>query len=242
MYNILLTSVAGTNCTISTQTKNQLIAISTALDPNLYNSSISFSGTDQRYMLIRAKLTYAGSSPDTVGELYYGTTDATGANANRKSTFTLKLDSQFHTYVLDMHNPTYSSAGLWKGKTVNYVRLDFGNNNNLSIEVTYWRIYINIPHDINGIITPTTFTSSTIISKTSLEEIRAAVTNLDDYLINVDNCGNCYADYIVTCETCQGCQACETCQTCQVCQSCQNNTCQGCQSCQGCQTCQKECR
>lgn len=233
MINIPLTSVVGTNCTISTQTKKQLIAVSTTSDPSLYNSSISFSGDQQRYMLIRAKLTYTGTSPDTVGEVFYGTTDATGADANRKSTFTLKLDSQFHTYVLDMHNPTYSSAGLWKGKTVNYVRLDFGNNNNLSIEVTYWKIYTYMPHDINGIIAPTTFTSSTIISKTSLEEIRAAVTNLDNYLINVDNCGNCYTDYNVTCETCQGCQVCEACQ------SCQNNTCQGCQSCQGCQTCQR---
>ncbi len=90
----------------------------------------------------------------------------------------------------------------------------------------------------NGKIAQSVFTdAAAITSNTSLkakavhvEELRKAITALEGYAVNVDNCGNC--------------TYCQTCEACQTCQGCQSKTCQS-ASCQTCQTysiyCQKEC-
>lgn len=76
----------------------------------------------------------------------------------------------------------------------------------------------------NGTIAQTKWTEIKRGSKVVpnyLNELSNAITKLEKYGVNVDNCGvaNC-------CQSCQGCQAC---------QGCQSQSCQGCQSCQSCQ-------
>ncbi len=90
----------------------------------------------------------------------------------------------------------------------------------------------------NDRIEQTVFTDAAAVSEnTSLkakavhvEELRQAITALEGYAVNVDNCGNCIY--------------CQTCEECQTCQSCQSKTCQS-SSCQTCQTysvrCQADC-
>jgi len=80
---------------------------------------------------------------------------------------------------------------------------------------------------VNGAITKTIFSDTTVttsqkINPVHITELRAAITRLQGYAANVDNCGNC-----TYCQTCQG----ATCQS-AACQSvsCQSVSCQSCQS------------
>ncbi len=59
------------------------------------------------------------------------------------------------------------------------------------------------------------------ITKYHDEILERAISRLEGYLVNVDNCGNCSP---LNC-----------CQSCQLCQNCQRNGCQSCQLCQSCQ-------
>lgn len=86
---------------------------------------------------------------------------------------------------------------------------------------------------LNGPITQTKFSTikiGTIIDYDDLVAINNAITKLEGYSVNVDNCGNCNPSNC--CQT-QSCQS----------QTCQSTSCQSCQSCQGCQSirCQSEC-
>ena len=81
--------------------------------------------------------------------------------------------------------------------------------------------------EINEKITETNFTAveqGGIIQEISITELRKAIDRLQNYGVNVDNCGNC--DFCQTCQTIT-CQE-TTCQS----LTCQSYTCQGCQSCQ----------
>lgn len=96
---------------------------------------------------------------------------------------------------------------------------------------------------VNGTIAKTNFTDAdnlangvaTTVKAVHITELRTAISALEGYAKNVDNCG-----YTNCCESCQDTCACQSCQT-SKCQSCQN-TC-SCQSCQTskCQSCQKQC-
>lgn len=83
----------------------------------------------------------------------------------------------------------------------------------------------------NGTITQTTWTALTAgdkVTAANITEIQNAITALEGYAKNVDNCG-----FTNFCQTCQGCQGCQTCQS----KTCQSASCQKCQtvSCQKCQ-------
>lgn len=91
----------------------------------------------------------------------------------------------------------------------------------------------------NGAINKTTFTDQTAIQCSEqvkakavhITELRNAITKLETYVKNVDNCGytNC----------CQSCQNACTCQS-SKCQSCQNKcACQSCQNTCACQSCER---
>ena len=92
---------------------------------------------------------------------------------------------------------------------------------------------------LNGVIEQTVFTdgasissgSSVVVKAIHVDELNTAITSLQGYLVNVDNCGNC-----TFCQTCQG-TTCQSCQTCQGCQSCQGVTCQSI----SCQKCEWDC-
>ncbi len=96
---------------------------------------------------------------------------------------------------------------------------------------------------VNGTIAKTNFTDAdnlangvaTTVKAVHITELRTAISALEGYAKNVDNCG-----YTNCCESCQDTCACQSCQT-SKCQSCQN-TC-SCQSCQSniCQSCQRQC-
>lgn len=89
---------------------------------------------------------------------------------------------------------------------------------------------------VNGTIAKTSFTDSSISSSLKVKsvhitELRTAITRLQGYAVNVDNCGNC--TYCQTCQTatCQG----VTCQS----KSCQSLSCQICQVYDGNYSCQE---
>ncbi len=96
---------------------------------------------------------------------------------------------------------------------------------------------------VNGTIAKTNFTDAdnlangvaTTVKVVHITELRTAISALEGYAKNVDNCG-----YTNCCESCQDTCACQSCQT-SKCQSCQN-TC-SCQSktskCQSCEWCQR---
>lgn len=101
---------------------------------------------------------------------------------------------------------------------------------------------------VNGTIAKTKFTDAdnlangvaTTVKAVHITELRTAISALEGYAKNVDNCG-----YTNCCESCQDACTCQSCQT-SKCQSCQNAcTCQSksskCQSCQGCQASQCNC-
>lgn len=101
---------------------------------------------------------------------------------------------------------------------------------------------------VNGKITKTSFTDAgnlangteTKVKAVHITELRTAISALEGYAKNVDNCG-----YTNCCESCQDTCACQSCQT-SKCQSCQNAcTCQSksskCQSCERCQLSQCNC-
>lgn len=105
----------------------------------------------------------------------------------------------------------------------------------------------------NGPITATTWDSSNIVKQIHINEINAAITKLNTYVTNVDNCGNC--DPSNCCQSCQtttcqssscqsySCQSCQSCQTCQT-QTCQTQTCQACEiqlQCSNCTQCLGQC-
>lgn len=80
-------------------------------------------------------------------------------------------------------------------------------------------------------------TATNIPKKTSLEQLRTAINNLETRFSANCNCltnTNC-------CQTCQGCQSCQSipCQS-KTCQSCQSSSCQTCEGCVSCQACQTE--
>lgn len=97
---------------------------------------------------------------------------------------------------------------------------------------------------VNGTIAKTNFTDAdnlangvaTTVKAVHITELRTAISALEGYAKNVDNCG-----YTNCCESCQDTCACQSCQT-SKCQSCQNTcSCQSCQS-EKCQICQTDCR
>lgn len=101
---------------------------------------------------------------------------------------------------------------------------------------------------VNGTIAKTNFTDAdnlangvaTTVKVVHITELRKAISALEGYAKNVDNCG-----YTNCCESCQDTCACQSCQT-SKCQSCQNTcSCQSksskCQSCEKCQILQCNC-
>ena len=229
MKNIDLSSLTSNDLTITTATTTDFIATSTGTDPILYKTSLSIAGSSYRYVAIRAKLTYTGTDTfNNIGEIYYGISTDSTFSYTRKAQFQIIADSHFHVYVIDMWNATYTSGGAWNTNTIPSIRVDFGNNNNLNIEITFWHISVEVPN-INSTINKTSFTNTIYIDKINLEEMRTAISNLNIYLEKVDNCGNCYADTSVLCQTCQTCQACQS----SKCQTCQTTRCQQQCSCQG---------
>lgn len=94
---------------------------------------------------------------------------------------------------------------------------------------------------VNGTIAKTNFTDAdnlandvaTTVKAVHITELRTAISALEGYAKNVDNCG-----YTNCCESCQDACACQSCQSCQRCESCQDAC--SCQSCEStwCQTCQ----
>ena len=61
---------------------------------------------------------------------------------------------------------------------------------------------------VNGVIPQTVFSLSS--PGTDISAIKTAISKLETFSINVENCG-----YPAKCQDCQGCQACQTCQRCQ---------------------------
>lgn len=91
---------------------------------------------------------------------------------------------------------------------------------------------------LNGSIAQTSFSSisrGTIVKHIDLEAITNAVSKLEGYAANVDNCGNCSPANCCQSQSCQS-QSCQKCQS----QTCQSVSCQSCQSCQGLK-CQSQC-
>lgn len=93
---------------------------------------------------------------------------------------------------------------------------------------------------VNGTITKTEFADEPVnesykIGRIHIEELRQAITRLQAYGANVDNCGNC-----VYCQSCQEATCQET--SCQS-ASCQSVSCQSCQSysCQKSSNCNCDC-
>ncbi len=84
----------------------------------------------------------------------------------------------------------------------------------------------------NGPITQTSWTALTAgdkVTAANITEIQTAITALEGYAKNVDNCG--FTNFCQKCQSCQGCQSCQS-------KTCQSRSCQGCQTCQTCQKCQ----
>ena len=103
----------------------------------------------------------------------------------------------------------------------------------------------------NGAITATTFTDRSSftgtavlkIKQTHITELQNAITRLNTYAANVDNCG-----YTNCCQSCQNaCNQCtDKCEKCQETCACQSNKCEKCQetcACQSnkCEKCQETC-
>ena len=63
---------------------------------------------------------------------------------------------------------------------------------------------------VNGLISTTSFTLKQ--PKQDIDAIKAAITRLEGFSVNVENCG-----YGLKCQSCQGCQYCQACQSCQNC-------------------------
>lgn len=96
---------------------------------------------------------------------------------------------------------------------------------------------------VNGTIEKTVFTDAEqfssgemlAVKKIHITELQDAITALEGYAGNVDNCG-----YTNCCESCQDTCTCQSCQSdkCQTCESCQDScTCQSCQSNKQCTQC-----
>lgn len=84
----------------------------------------------------------------------------------------------------------------------------------------------------NGNICQTTFadTSNSVVRTIHIQQLRNALSNLDNLKNNVQNC-NCAPSNCCQSAACQACQACQTCQGCQTCQSdCNCNCSDGCGS------------
>lgn len=84
----------------------------------------------------------------------------------------------------------------------------------------------------NGPITQTSWTALAVggkVTAANITELQTAITALEGYAKNVDNCG--FTNFCQKCQTCQRCQRCQR-------QTCQSTSCQGCQKCQSCQECQ----
>lgn len=61
---------------------------------------------------------------------------------------------------------------------------------------------------VNGTITKTTFSTKSkgdIITAADISSLQEAITALEGYAKNVDNCGNC-----MECQKCQACQSCQS--------------------------------
>lgn len=82
----------------------------------------------------------------------------------------------------------------------------------------------------NGTINKTSFTDPTLttsikVKQVHIDELKNAITKLQTYVKNVDNCGNCSQSNC--------CQSCQT-TTCQSCQTCQRKNCSNTCNCNCC--------
>ena len=101
----------------------------------------------------------------------------------------------------------------------------------------------------NGTINKTTFTDQTniqnevsiLVKAIHVTELRTAIGRLEQYSVNVDNCGQCACQNTCTCQSdkecrCESCQ--DSCSQCK-CQSDKECRCESCQDACICQSCQK---